>query len=125
MLNQRDGVMVIERGGQHLVGHPKVDMLDAAGTPLPTQDILPSPGFVALAGAGPLTVLAPGAGASFTLTYSDGNQLPRNYSCPRSAQLAVIPEGSPNPVTFPYAIEPLPYVQGQPCGWVTVDAIGS
>lgn len=108
-----------------LVGHPKVDMLDATGTPLPTQDIVPPPGFVAPAVAGPLTVLAPGAGASFTLTYSDGNQLPPNYSCPTSAQLAVTPEGSPNPVTFPHAIEPLPYVQGQPCGWVTVNAIGS
>jgi hypothetical protein len=108
-----------------LVGYPKVEMLDAAGTPLPTQDLLPAPGFVAPAVAGPLTVLASGADASFTLTYSDGNQLPPSYSCPTSAQLAVTPEGSPSPVIFPYAIEPLPYVQGQQCGWVTVEAIGS
>jgi len=99
-------------------------MLDAAGTPLPTHDALPSLGVTAPADAGTSVILDPGDDASFTITYSDGSQLPPSASCPTSSALAVTPEGSPRPVIFSYSIEAFPYIQGEQCGSVIVGEIG-
>jgi len=108
-----------------LYGYPGMQMLDAAGRPIPTEVIRGS-GYAVTALPEKVVTLAPGGKASFQLIFADGTGY-GTATCPTSSQVEFTPPNLYVPITVSWQIQPYggATIAQLHCGQITVSPVFS
>ena len=105
-----------------LHGYPGVQMLDAAGTPIPTT-VRRGIAYTVPRVPERVVTLARGAKASFDIGYADATGY-GNEQCPTSARVAITPPNDAAALTIAWRLQPyggdIPHLR---CGEITVSPV--
>jgi hypothetical protein len=106
-----------------LKGYPKLQMIDAAGSAIPTH-VINGTSYTVVSRPDDLVVLAPGARVMFDIGYSSRTGY-GTAVCPTSAQVQITPPGSDKSITEPWKLQPFggPTIAKLRCGEITVSPV--
>jgi hypothetical protein len=106
-----------------LQGYPKMQMIDAAGSAIPTH-VINGTSYTVVSRPDDLVVLAPGAQALFDIGFSSKTGY-GTAVCPTSAQIEITPPGSDKSITVPWKLQPYggPTIAKLRCGEITVSPV--
>jgi hypothetical protein len=106
-----------------LKGYPKLQMLDAAGSAIPTH-VINGTSYTVVSRPDDLVVLVPGAQAMFDIGYSSQTGYGAAV-CPTSAQVQITPPGSDQSIGVPWKLQPYggPTIAKLRCGEITVSPV--
>jgi hypothetical protein len=108
-----------------LKGYPKLLMLDAAGSAIPTH-VINGTSYTVVSRPDDVVVLSPGAQAMFDIGYSSRTGY-GTAVCPTSAQVRITPPGSDQSISLPWKLQPYggPTIAKLRCGEITVSPVFS
>ncbi|MGA2471146.1 MAG: DUF4232 domain-containing protein [Solirubrobacteraceae bacterium] len=108
-----------------LYGYPGLQMLDASGSPIPT-DVLRGIAYTVPAEPEHVVTLAPGGEASFDLGYANSTGF-GNATCPASSEVEVTPPNDYTSITVAWKIQPYggSDIKHLQCGQITVSPVFS
>jgi hypothetical protein len=106
-----------------LQGYPKLQMIDAAGSAVPTH-VINGTSYTVVSRPDDVVVLSPGAQAMFDIGYSSQTGY-GNAVCPTSAQVQITPPGSDQTISVPWILQPYggPTIARLRCGEVTISPV--
>jgi hypothetical protein len=106
-----------------LKGYPSVEMLDAAGRPIPTE-VTDGPSYTVPVLPEKAVVITGGAEASFEVGYTDATGY-GTAVCPTSAKVAVTPPDASRAITVSWRIQPYggSTIQKLQCGQIALSPV--